>query len=446
MVRIFSLSLLFLFLQLLLLGIYLLAPQFFSLPSGPPPLFFLTVQLLHLFFLPRSPLIWLLLLLLFSRWVLLWLRLLRYPPLLSCLPSPWVWLRWWLLLFLLQLSLLPTSSSAFLFRGALAGPSGVSLLLLQCPLLLLVFLSFLCLGLLLPSLSTPGPSLLLLRLVLRSRWILPLLPVLPFLLCLILLMLRSVTCLSTLFAVFFVASPASSHLPIFLAWPGFLVCALLFLMLSIALSLCWLLVVLPPLPFLIVCLNARVHGDFSSSTAVRVFLPSFHVCALAIVFLGCACGVTFWLCLLVLLLDHRLWWLALAAGCPCVLVRVLQLQRSWVLLLSSCSAQGRCLLHLFLGFLLCPFLRLLQVSAACPAPGSLWRLLYLSSSSCLPCSCGGAMSVGFEVYFVRRLVLPCAALLLPAQAVCAASPDAGYPWEFLPFLATSACPTAVLVA
>ena len=156
--------------------------------------------------------------------------------------------------------------------------------------------------------------------------------------------------------------------------------------------------------------QCTVHGDFSSP-AVPVFLPSFHVCALAIVFLGCTSGVTFWLCLLVLLLDHRLWWLALAAGCPCVLVRVLRLRRSWVLLLSSCSARGRCLLHLFLGFLLCLFLRLLQVSAACRAAGSLWRLLYLSGSSCLSCSCGGAMSVGFEVFFVRRLVLPCAVLL-----------------------------------
>ena len=83
------------------------------------------------------------------------------------------------------------------------------------------------------------------------------------------------------------------------------------------------------------------------------------------------------------------------------------MQRSWVLLLSSCSALGRCLLHLFLGFLLCLFLRF---SAAFPAAGSLWRLLYLCSSSCLSCSCDGAMSLGFEVSFVRRLVLPCAVL------------------------------------
>ena len=47
-----------------------------------------------------------------------------------------------------------------------------------------------------------------------------LLPVLPFLLCLTLFMLSSVACLCTLFEVFFVASPAASHLPILLAWLG----------------------------------------------------------------------------------------------------------------------------------------------------------------------------------------------------------------------------------
>ena len=93
-------------------------------------------------------------------------------------------------------------------------------------------------------------------------------------------------------------------------------------------------------------------------------------------------------------------------------MQVLRLRRSWVLLLSSCSALGRCLLHLFLGFLLCLFLRLLRASAACPATGYLWRLLYISGSSCLSCSCGGAMSVGFEVSFVQSLVLPCAVFFI----------------------------------
>ena len=74
-----------------------------------------------------------------------------------------------------------------------------------------------------------GPSLLLLSLVLRSRWMLPLLPVLPILqlwvrslrwllLCLTLFMLRSAACMCTLFADFFVAPPDSTHLPVFLDW------------------------------------------------------------------------------------------------------------------------------------------------------------------------------------------------------------------------------------
>ena len=56
------------------------------------------------------------------------------------------------------------------------------------------------------------------------------------------------------------------------------------------------------------------------------------------------------------------------------------------------------------------------------------------------------MSVGFEVSFVRRLVFALCRALLPAPAVCAASPAAGYSWGFLPYLAMSACPTAALVA
>ena len=202
-----------------------------------------------------------------------------------------------------RLSLLPTSSSASLFLDASAGPSGVSLLL-QRLLLLLVFLTFLASACFFILFSAPGPSLLLLSLVLRSRWIIPLLRVLPILglwvrslcwllLCLTLFMLRSVACLCTLFADFFVASPASPHLPIFLDWLGFLVCALLFLRLTIALSLCWLLVVLPPLPFLRVCLNTLFMGISLLLLLFLSILPSFPVFALAIVFLGCASGVTF---------------------------------------------------------------------------------------------------------------------------------------------------------
>ena len=96
------------------------------------------------------------------------------------------------------------------------------------------------------------------------------------------------------------------------------------------------------------------------------------------------------------------------------------MRRSWVLLLSSCSARGRRLLHLFLGSFCasscgaCGFPRrvLLQVpfggystflaQDACPAPAvelSLWGLRYLSCGACLAL---------------------CRALL-PAPEVCAAS-------------------------
>ena len=85
-------------------------------------------------------------------------------------------------------------------------------------------------------------------------------------------------------------------------------------------------------------------------------------------------------------------------------------RRSCVFFLSSCSARGRLLLSLLLVLLLCLFLRRLWFSAACPAADSLRGLRNLSGSSCLSCSCGGAMFVGFAVSFMRRLVfylVPC---------------------------------------
>ena len=125
----------------------------------------------------------------------------------------------------------------------------------------------------------------------------------------------------------------------------------------------------------------------------------------------------------------------MAAGCPCGFMRVLRLRRSWVLLLSSCSAWGRCLLHLFLGFLLCLFLRLLWVSAACPAAGYLWRLLYLSGSSCLSCSCGGALSAGFEASFLQCWVLLCAVLFFWLLRFAPVTLGSFYPfWPRLPAL------------
>ena len=75
-------------------------------------------------------------------------------------------------------------------------------------------------------------------------------------------------------------------------------------------------------------------------------------------------------------------------------------RRSCVFFLSSCSALGRLSLSLLLVLLLCLFLP--QVT--------LRGLRNLSGSSGLPCSCGGAMFVGFAVSLVHRLVfylVPC---------------------------------------
>ena len=74
-------------------------------------------------------------------------------------------------------------------------------------------------------------------------------------------------------------------------------------------------------------------------------------------------------------------------------------RRSCVFFLSSCSAQGRLLLSLLLGF-----------ASSCGFPQrvlpqvTLRGLRNLSGSSCLSCSCGGAMFVGFAVSLVLRLV------------------------------------------
>ena len=85
-----------------------------------------------------------------------------------------------------------------------------------------------------------------------------------------------------------------------------------------------------------------------------------------------------------------------------------------------------------MGFLLCLFLRRLRFSTACPAAGSLWRLPYLSGSRCLSCSCSGAMSVGFEVSFVRGLfsLVPCSS---SSSCSLRSFPAAGYLKGFCPF-------------
>ena len=111
----------------------------------------------------------------------------------------------------------------------------------------------------------------------------------------------------------------------------------------------------------------------------------------------------------VLRLDHRLRLLALwfalrtsslvVSACVC---RSFLGRRSCVFFL-SCAARGRLWLSLLLVLLLCLFLRVLpQVT--------LRGFSNLSGSSCLSCSCGGALFVGFAVSLVRHLVfylVPC---------------------------------------
>ena len=79
-------------------------------------------------------------------------------------------------------------------------------------------------------------------------------------------------------------------------------------------------------------------------------------------------------------------------------------RRSCVFFLSSCSAQGRLLLSLFLVLLLCLFLRRLRFSAACPAagyPSGVPQPFWLQLAVLL---LRWSFVVGFAVSWERRLV------------------------------------------
>ena len=118
-----------------------------------------------------------------------------------------------------------------------------------------------------------------------------LLPIWPFLLCLTLFMLRSVACLCTLFAV---SVWLLLLLLIFLAWLGFprVRTSLSHAdnrLVSLLASGCP-----ASSTLIIVCLDALFMGiSLLLLLFLSSFLPSFHVCVLAIVFLGCASGVAF---------------------------------------------------------------------------------------------------------------------------------------------------------
>ena len=122
-------------------------------------------------------------------------------------------------------------------------------------------------------------------------------------------------------------------------------------------------------------------------------------------------------------------------------------RRSCVFFLSSCSVWGRLLLSLFwCGFCAsswgaCSFLRsfLLQVT--------LRGFRTLSGSSCLSCSCGGALLLAWWCLWCAAWVSTLCRALPPGPAVCAAYPAAGCPWGFSDFSVTGCltycCPGGV---
>ena len=103
-------------------------------------------------------------------------------------------------------------------------------------------------------------------------------------------------------------------------------------------------------------------------------------------------------------------------------------RRSCVFFLSSCSTCGRLLLHLFW----CCF-----CASSCGTGGFPRRLLprvtlrgfrNLSGSSCLSCSCGGALLWGLRCLWCAAWFSTLCRALPPGPAVCAAYPAVSYPW------------------
>ena len=81
-----------------------------------------------------------------------------------------------------------------------------------------------------------------------------------------------------------------------------------------------------------------------------------------------------------------------------------------------------------------------------PAQLTLSGFCYLSGSSLLAYSCGGALLLGWRCLGCVAWFSTLCRALPPGPAVCAAYPAAGSLGDFLPFLSPGACPSATLVA
>ena len=180
-------------------------------------------------------------------------------------------------------------------------------------------------------------------------------------------------------------------------------------------------------------------GFFPSSAVFALVLGTsvlaYGILALPLLFLGYAYGVAFFgsVCLSSACLypavaglvgfscGPHLWWSL------CVCGDFLRWRRC-VFFLSSCSVWGRLLLRLFW----CYF-----CASSCGADGfprlvlpqvTLRGFRNLSGSSCLSCSCGGALLWGLQCFWCAAWFSTLCRALPPGPAVCAAYPAAGYPW------------------
>ena len=177
--------------------------------------------------------------------------------------------------------------------------------------------------------------------------------------------------------------------------------------------------------------------------------------ALVLVFLGYTCGVAFSLRMPLLRLGHRLRWLALGVfaaalltGCTFICVWVLSGVAELCLLSLRLLGAGLTVVEPLAGVCFC--------ASSCGSGGFPWRVLpqvtlggfrYLFWLQ-LPVLLRRWSSVcGVYGVFGEALGFPpCAVLFFRGLRFCAASPAAGCPWGFLPFLPPYTFPSAAMVA